>query len=361
MNAVVFDIGGTNVKYGLYRMQGKAKNSKESLGHSRLSFVQSLAAGERQLLYLGTFPTEGHKGKDRLLHRIRATASSLPDLDAISLCSRGQIDPDRKLLLHDRDDIIKGYTGTDFNRAFASLQLPLFTENDAKAAGLAEAACFQDQEIDLSSKAASPASSSFRPHITVYMCFGSGIGGSVFFDGRLIRGFSQSAGEFGKMPLQVDFPLRYEDRYSVSALIDDCRAFCPAIKDGRKLAALLFAHPGAASSAPMSPDRALNISVTRSSANLIDSERRRKIEKIYRNWLLGVSSGILSIIYALDPERLILGGGFLESPPVFDDIRRSVLSRMETGFQAELFPCRFGNKAGLIGAGLLAEKGLGLF
>ncbi|MBI4497397.1 MAG: ROK family protein [Chloroflexi bacterium] len=71
------------------------------------------------------------------------------------------------------------------------LGVPVFVENDAKAAALAEHRSGAGRGCQ---------------HM-VYLTVGTGVGGALVLDGRLYRGASESAGEIGHMILQRDGPL----------------------------------------------------------------------------------------------------------------------------------------------------------
>ena len=156
MNLVVFDIGGTSVKYGRY--QDSAIDKK------------------------GSFPTpKTWEEMKENLHRV-FTELSDADTKGVAISSPGAVDTE--------EGVIKGFSAIPYIHNFkiideleAMFGLPVTIENDANCAGLAES----QFGIGKDSKK------------SIYFILGTGIGGAVCLDGKLYKGSSLYGGEFGFM------------------------------------------------------------------------------------------------------------------------------------------------------------------
>ena len=61
--------------------------------------------------------------------------------------------------------------------------------------------------------------------------------------------------------------------------------------------------------------------------------------------------GLISLLHIFNPEAVILGGGILEQPYVYDEIvRRTLDSVLESFGTSELVRASLGNLAGIYGA-----------
>ena len=129
------------------------------------------------------------------------------------------------------------------------------------------------------------------------MTFGTGIGAAIILDGKLYRGANFSAGEAGMMYYN-------KGHYEQSASIHTFRA------------------------------------------------NRRE-------WLNVAARSCASLIHVMDPETLVIGGGIPQDRSVFNSIKEKTLSLLAPGFNVSILPASLGNKAGLVGIGLLAAQQLG--
>ena len=147
---VCIDIGGTAVKYGLADEQGK-------------------------LLDKGSMETRAQEGPQPLLEHIRELAAayqSQQPVAGIAVSTAGIVDPEKGSILFAGDNL-PGYTGTDV-KAILERDCGVLceVENDVNCAGLGE----------LWLGAGRGAKS------LVCITVGTGIGGCVILDGRLVHG-----------------------------------------------------------------------------------------------------------------------------------------------------------------------------
>ncbi|MEA5039608.1 MAG: ROK family protein [Clostridiaceae bacterium] len=193
MDIAVLDIGGTAVKYGLYR-------------HGRLC-------------RRGQFYTLGEYGAQDLLRRAGDALATLAPFDAIGISTRGQITRDGKVYFDTEE--IRGWSGTPVAELLQSrFSVPVTIENDVNCMALGEGA-----------RGAARGLQNF-----LCVAFGTGIGAGLVLNGRLYPGARGFAGEAGLMPFRDAV---WEQYASVSALISLAHARDPEITDGHVLHARL--------------------------------------------------------------------------------------------------------------------------
>ncbi len=164
---------------------------------------------------------------------------------------------------------------------------------------------------------------------------GTGIGGAVVLDGRVVRGANGMAGEFGHIQvvpdgLACECGLRgcWEQYCSGRALERVMRVALGSHLDGPEVADLARSgHPGA-----------------------------RQAFATVGTWL-GV--GIAGLVSAFDPETVVVGGGVSAvGDLLLEPARRGLVDSLQATGYRELPPlvaARFGPEAGAVGAALLAR------
>ncbi|MBR2869540.1 MAG: ROK family protein [Clostridia bacterium] len=156
MRILVFDIGGTEIKYALCDENFTLTDKK-------------------------SVPTNAHEGGKRIIERVVEIAKTFDGFDRIGISTAGQVDSEKGMIVYATDSI-PGYTGTQIKQLVESeLGVPCAVENDVNSAALGEAHF-----------GAAKGESNF-----ICLTYGTGIGGAIFIDGKLFKGCGYSAGEFG--------------------------------------------------------------------------------------------------------------------------------------------------------------------
>lgn len=204
------------------------------------------------------------------------------------------------------------------------LRLPVYVDNDATVAALCEA-----HDEDLKSVAQS----------LVLFTIGTGVGGGIVIGGRIYRGATGGAAELGHQIIGADL--------SAGAPPSEDHAPQPGslerLAAGRALDALgrergLPDGPAVVAAAKAGDAAALT-------AIRILGER------------LGV--GIANAINVFDPEQVVIGGGVSAAGELLLEPARTVARRFVlpgVGTRTEIRLARFGPKAGVRGAALLAGQ-----
>ncbi len=218
------------------------------------------------------------------------------------------------------------------------LAVPVFVDNDANAAAWAEYRYGAGHgETNL-----------------VLVNLGTGIGGGIVLDGRVVRGRFGIAGEFGHMQVVPD-GIRcecgnrgcWEQYASGNALVREARALMTADSPvARDLLDRVGGRPGE-----------LTGPIVTEAAREGDGLARDLLAEVGR-WL-GV--GIANLAAALDPGTFVVGGGVSAAGELLLGPAREAFRRQLTGRgyrpEADLVLAELGNEAGLVGAADLARLG----
>ena len=208
----------------------------------------------------------------------------------------------------------------------ARLGVPVYLDNDANCAALAEAQFVED----------APAQ-----HL-VMLTLGTGVGGGVVIDGRIFRGTTGLGGELGHTVVQADGP--------------ECPGSCPnrgcleALASGTALEREATARAGG--------KRVKGKQVVEA-ARQGDEAARGLLADVGR-WL-GI--GISNYVNIFEPRHFVIGGGLSAAADLFLDaaIEEARSRALPALFgRVRISVAQAGNDAGVIGAGLLAAQELAL-
>ena len=216
------------------------------------------------------------------------------------------------------------------------VELPIFVDNDANAAVWAEYRFGAGRG---------------ESHL-VMVNLGTGIGGGIVLDGRVIRGRFGIAGEFGHMQVVPD-GIRcecgnrgcWEQYASGNALVREARALMSA---GSPVVSDLFDRVGG------HPEDLTGPLVTEAARDG-DPLARELLGEIGR-WL-GI--GMADLAAALDPGMFVIGGGVSAAGDLLLAPAREAFRRQLTGRgyrpEAQIVSAELGNEAGMVGAADLAR------
>jgi glucokinase len=221
------------------------------------------------------------------------------------------------------------------------LGVPVFIDNDANCAALAEAHLVPDP----------PA------HELVMLTLGTGVGGGIVIDGRIFRGATGLAAELGHIVIDgraaADEPAAMDDLPRPGSLEWHC--------SGRGLAR------EATRCAQRNPDGALGRLYAEhgrvsgrdavAAARAGDSQALALMER-YGRWL-GI--GVATVVNAFEPKRVVIGGGLSGAAELFLDVAVAEAARWALPALWERTTvglARGGADAGAIGAALLAAHEL---
>ncbi len=213
------------------------------------------------------------------------------------------------------------------------LELPVFIDNDANVAALAE----------LRAGAAQGAKQALM--ITV----GTGIGGGIIIDGEIYRGATGSAAELGHIVIDVNGP--------------PCQGACPnngcfeTMASGTALnryaKELAAGQPGSALGRTLKDGQAVDGALVSRLAHEGDPLSLQAMAKI--GFYIGV--GVTSLVNVFNPEVFVLGGGIMEAGGLILDPALAYLRGKGLKPNRDIVKvvrARFRAEAGMIGAACLA-------
>jgi glucokinase len=183
----------------------------------------------------------------------------------------------------------------------------------------------------------------------VVLTIGTGIGGGIVLDGRIVRGASGAASELGHIVIDESGP--------------PCPGNCPnhgcleAFVSGPALAiegrARGEASPDSGLGAAIAAGREITGPLVTELAHDGDPAARAAIAALGRR--LGV--GMTSLVNALNPEVLVVGGGLVAAGALLLDPARAVVAEralVPARDQVRIVAARFGHESGMLGAAALA-------
>lgn len=176
---------------------------------------------------------------------------------------------------------------------------------------------------------------------------GTGVGGGLILEGRLYRGSSYAAGEFGHMPININGPkckcgswacveVYAGNRYIVRDVIT-------RIKRGQ--ATLI--------------KKIVNGDLSKITPEIIDEAARAGDKFAKKVWVdVGnkIGTGLAGAVNLLNLEKIVIGGGVAEAGEVlFDSIKKTINERAMKlpARTAKVVKAKLGYDAGLIGAATL--------
>ncbi len=201
MKILVFDIGGTAIKYGICQ-DGHLEETREC-------------------------PTEASKGGSHILNTICQLAEQSLPFDAIGISTAGQVNPEDGFIIYANQNI-PDYTGTQFQKILQErFHVPAAVENDVNSAALGEAVF-----------GAGKGRKSF-----LCLTYGTGVGGAIIENGQVYHGSSFSAGEFGAVITHAEEKLSgtdpfdgcYERYASATALVKMVSEIDSSLTNGRQI------------------------------------------------------------------------------------------------------------------------------
>lgn len=281
---MAFDIGGTFVKCGV------VNENAQILSSNKEKTPQTL---------------------DGLLNLIETYCQSCPDAKGVAISSPRAVSEEGIIYGSSAIPYIHGPNIKEL--VSEQTKLPVYIDNDANCAGYAEVW---------------NGAAKGKNNVMV-MVIGTGIGGSIFKNGRIHKGANLHGGEFGYMLLDTNVTDRndmWSRRASTKALV-------------RKVAKAKQLNPEELSGEEIF-----------SMAEAEDEICRKAIDEFYH--LLAI--GIYNLQYIYDPELILIGGGISAREDLIIHINRKLDGILSAIDPAKIKPtiasCKFRQDANLLGA-----------
>lgn len=261
---------------------------------------------EENLVFKSVRPTNAHLGGTNIIKQIKEMFNELSEkyeLKGIAISSTGGIDENTQILTPSINII--NYDEINFRKELADLNVLVSAENDVNSMALCEFNLV-DGFKDMKS--------------IIALTIGTGIGGAIAVNGNLLRGSSFTAGEIGKMV--INGTSTYEELASTAALVRFVKEVVPTVETGLDVFALYDKN---------------------------DELVVPVVNKFYND----LATGLANLIYILNPEHIVLGGGVSNRGDKF-------LNELHTALKPKLWDylqdkvtlsiAKTKNDAGMIGA-----------
>lgn len=297
------DIGGTEVKIGIVTAFGyivKTENFLVNYDNYRTPIVETVL-----------------KSIDIFINKNNLDISTIL---GIGVSATGQIDTYNGVVVGTAGHINNWISTPLKNIIQSKYSIPVSVANDANCAIIGEH--WKGSAVGFSN--------------VIMITIGTGIGGGIISDGKLLSGKIGIAGEIGHFPINISGkkcscgnPGCYEQYASTTALVNSVKT-------------LLSSNPN------IDPQN-INGKFIFEQINLCNKE----IEIIVDKWIENISIGLVGLIHIFNPELVIIGGGVSSQEEFFiKPLRNKVFEMIMPSFknQLKLSSASLGNNAGLCGA-----------
>lgn len=290
MNCLGIDIGGTYIKYAIV---------DESNNIIKQWKKETIKFNTAQLFY------------DYLCEDIE-----INNIKCIGVSSPGVIAEDSTVLSEAAENIRVMYLTNVNNEVYKRLGIPVYTINDAKAAGYCEFMIGNSKNSKSSA----------------YFIIGTGIGGCLCDDKGVIQGLDRLAGEFSNIPIGYE-------------------------KGTNKIVGLweIASMTGLITIYNNKVDNKLRYGKEICDLYLLGDI---KAEQSLREWCKNIILGLYTIIFIYNPEIICVGGGISEEKWFIDMLLDMYEQEIEfvskPPITTKITKCKFNNDANVLGAILFA-------
>jgi len=268
-----------------------------------------------------------------LIEKIHQTIEGLrarhPKISAIGVGMPGFVDFPTGMV--HRLTNVKGWVNIHLKRQLGGLcALPVTVENDANCMAYAEWKRGAGRGVN---------------HL-VALTLGTGVGGGIIVDGRVVRGSNFAAGELGQT--SIDYQGRvgaYGNRGSLEDYIGNQEIAAMAAESCRQ----------AGGEKSLDDCEPAQLALSAAQGDQVALKIWDKIAEI-------LATALMNCCWLLNPEAIIIGGGVAKAGPLlFDPLNQYLRNQLSGPFKDDLqiLPARFGNEAGIIGAATLALEEAG--
>jgi glucokinase len=287
----------------------------------------AVVAGENLLTEVHRIPTQDFEDPDTLIERIAEVVADLrrehPGIAAIGIGVPGAVNFVTGWTYNLTN--VKGWTAIPLRDIMrAKTGLPTVIENDANCMAYAEWKF--------------GAAKGFAHAVCVTL--GTGVGGGLILNGDLFRGAACAAGEIGQMSIDLHgVPGPYGNTGALERYIGNRQIV--------EMAESLYRERGAAAPSPLTPE---SLAAAAKAGDPVALEVWRRVAEC-----LGFC--LMSVVYLLNPEAIVVGGGVSEAGELlFDPLRETLRNSLtpECFDHLKLVHARFGNTAGILGSSAMA-------
>lgn len=291
------------------------------------SIKLAVVAGENLLTDIRRIPTQDFDDPDQLIERIAEVVADLRrehhGIAAIGIGVPGAVNFVTGWTYNLTN--VKGWTAIPLRDIMTEKTgLPTVIENDANCMAFAEWKFGAAKGCEHA----------------VCVTLGTGVGGGLILNGDLFRGAACAAGEIGQMSIDLHgVPGPYGNTGALERYIGNRQIV--------EMAGSLYHERGAGAPSPLTPE---SLAAAAKAGDPVALEVWRRVAEC-----LGFC--LMSVVYLLNPEAIVIGGGVSEAGELlFDPLRETLRNSLtpECFDHLKLVDARFGNTAGILGSSAMA-------
>jgi len=249
---------------------------------------------------------------------------------AAGIATAGAVNRENTKVVGSTGNLPDGYSNIDFKEEIENkFGIKTLIENDANAAAYAE---FK--------------AGAAKGHMnTITVTLGTGVGGGIITDGKLLRGKSGKAAEVGHMPLS------WEKKRPCTCGDWDCwEAYASGTGYAVTAREMLSLIPAERRS-EFFRDKSIDKITTHDIITGLKTGDEF-CSNVHQIWIEFVLMGLISLTNIFDPDSIVLSGGMAKFVD-FEDLNRKLNERCHISKTKIIHACA-GNNAGIIGTAMLA-------
>ncbi len=309
---VGIDIGGTGIQLGIVDREGNILCKGGIVTRIDIPFEEQIKAMA-----------------DCVLETLEKSGYTLEDVASIGAGVPGVTDPRTGRIAFCTN---LGWKDVPFREEMQKhINKPVFIDNDATVAGLAE----------------SVAGVSAGTHSSIMVTLGTGVGGGIVIGGKVWSGFHGVGSEIGHMILSMDGEPCTCGNYGC------LERYCSATAIIRMAREAVEGHPESLILINAGGDPAkINAKI------VIDAARENDpiAVEVYRKYIVCLGQALANLVNFLDPEVIVLGGGVSKAgdfllEPLREEVGKYCLYKTLPHSRIEV--AKLGPDAGIIGAAML--------
>lgn len=316
MYLIGIDLGGTNIAVGLVDEDGKVilKDSVPTMRERKYAeIIKDMAA--------------------LTLKVIKDSGLCVSDVHSIGIGCPGATDDKEGVLIFTPNLKFKNVPLRAEMQKY--IDLPVYMDNDANAAGLAE----------------SCAGAAKGSRSSILVTLGTGIGGAAVIDGKVYDGFNHAAMEIGHMVIVADGEKCGCGRKGCWEVYASATALIRMTKKA------LIENPNSIM------NKLVNGDLTKVDAKTAFDAKRlgdKVGAQVVSNYIKYVAEGLVNIINIFQPEIIVIGGGVCKEGEYLLEPLNEMVGDMT--FSGKYLPhtkikaAQLGNDAGIVGAALLGKE-----
>lgn len=295
-NIACFDIGGTFIKYAVISSEG-------------------------EVLFKGKFPTPNNNCSETVPESMVVKIEEIRkqyEIHSVGVCTAGLVDSENGIVTYASN--LPGYSGARISEYIKNKTgLNAYVENDVNAAALGEMW-----------KGAANGTDTF-----VNVALGTGVGGAIVIDGKVVKGVSGAAGEIGHIIVNEEGMNCGCGCVGCYELYSSTSAFIRAYTNKAK-------------------ERGIEVKDINGEEIMKRVHSGEELAKeVYDEFLNHVATGLISVTHLLDPGLIVIGGGIsAQGEEFFNELNVRFKKRAIKNYSdhTKIVQAQLQNDAGIFGA-----------